>query len=275
MTILTTMITLIALVIGGGFYYKRRRQDAKPIEASQKKEIYPPEHQEHTDLNDALDTVIVVGPPPTIIKYNEEPMASFEIAYKTIARNEGGYQKFSDDPGNYNSLGQLVGTNWGINAKVYSDYLGRPATQSEMRNMSKAVAKDIYKQKYWKGIRGNSIQDQQVATILFDGHVNHGRWGIKMIQEVLGVTKDGSIGPVTLNAINDANSLRLFNLYKERRKKFYNWYATVKRPEMKDRWLSPWLSRMDAFVYQGGPNFSEQKRMAILPLAFAAYFLLA
>ena len=121
------------------------------------------------------------------------------------------------DRGNYNSKGQLVGTNWGIAAPVYERWLGRVPTRKDIKNMSKNEAGQIYKGLFWVQIRGDEIENQFVADILFDGHVNHGGTGIRLIQRLLNVEVDGKVGPITLKAINDFDPEVLYNRYKEAR----------------------------------------------------------
>lgn len=53
------------------------------------------------------------------------------------------------DKGNYNSRGQLVGTNRSISAPVYEKYLGKVPTQRDMEQLSYNVALKIYKKKFW------------------------------------------------------------------------------------------------------------------------------
>src|SRR5690606_6583861 len=118
-------------------------------------------------------------------------MASFSVAYPVVARAEGGYQNHPNDSGNYNSLGQLVGTNWGISAPVYESWIGHPPSSADMKAITKETAMSILKAKFWNTIKGDQIVDQDVATIFLDGHVNHGRTGIKLMQQVLGITADG------------------------------------------------------------------------------------
>ncbi len=241
------------------------------IFSNKKKPTYQKPTDEPDNLEELEETVIYVEPivpiatgagaVPEEEEQSQEPeettqppkeekaMASFEIAYQVVKRNEGGYQNFANDPGNFNSRGEQVGTNWGINAKVYEEHIGRPPTVADMRAMTKETAKQIYRNSYWRRIQGDKIEDQQVATILFDGHVNHGFWGIKMIQQVLGVGADGIVGPVTLAAINNAIPFDLFERYKNRRIEFYHHFANNVRPDMKDTWLRPWLNRMAAFTY--------------------------
>lgn len=173
-------------------------------------------------------------------------MARFEQAYQLVALAEGGYQNYAEDTGNYNSRGQLVGTNWGINAQVYEKHLGRPPSVADMQNMPKATAIQIYKARYWDRIKGNSINNQAVANVLFDGHVNHGNWGIQMMQEVLGVAKDSVVGPITLNAINSADPGRLIQAYVQRRERAYRWLAANRAGQSK--FLRGWLNRLQKFI---------------------------
>lgn len=174
-------------------------------------------------------------------------MASFETAYQIVAGHEGGYQNNPNDSGNYNSLGQLVGTNWGISAPVYESFVGYPPTQSDMQTMSISTAKAIYKQRFWDVIKGDQINNQSVATILFDGRVNHGSFGVVLMQRILGVEDDGVVGPITLSAINSANPQWLFNEYKQAREDFYNYL--VNQDPTQIVFLNGWLARINSFNY--------------------------
>lgn len=185
-------------------------------------------------------------PPAPII----EEMAQFQTAYDIVRGHELGYQNHPNDTGNYNSRGQQVGTNWGINAQVYENYLNRPPTAQDMEDMPRHVALSIFKQLYWDRIKGDEIRDQQVANILFDGHVNHGRWGIQIMQGVLGVSRDGAVGPQTLGAINSANPFTLFNAYKKARIAAY--HDLVRRRPTDGVFINGWMNRINSFIYQGG-----------------------
>lgn len=172
-------------------------------------------------------------------------MASFDKSYQRVRLSEGGYQKHPNDRGNTNSLGQLVGTNWGINAQVYEKWINKPPSELDMRNMLRSTALKIYKSKYWDRIKGDLINNQFVADILFDGHVNHGYTGIKMMQSVLGVPEDGIIGRITLDAINNANAQEIYTQYKNKRIKFYRYLA--KNREGQNVFLKGWLKRINKF----------------------------
>jgi lysozyme family protein len=208
------------------------------------------------DVEALRDSFASVPAPPAIeiiapaaAHENIPDMAQFQTAYDIVRKHEGGFQKMPEDSGNYNSLRQLVGTNYGINAQVYENYLKRPPTEQDMRAMPRHIALAIFKQLYWDRIKGDDIRDQQVANILFDGHVNHGRWGIQMMQGVLGLSRDGIIGSMTLNAINRANPFNLFAVYKKAR--IAGYHDLVRRRPKDQRFLRGWLIRINSFIYQG------------------------
>lgn len=171
-------------------------------------------------------------------------MANFNQSYTRTAANEGGYQSNPNDPGNYNSAGQLVGTNWGISAPVYEDWLGYPPTKQQMQSMPASTAKAIMRAKFWDKIQGDNLPNQAVADILFDGVVNHGR-GVRLAQEVLGVTADNIFGPATFNALVNTPSAQFYNAYKERRRQYY--YQLVQNNSNLNQFLAGWLKRLDKY----------------------------
>lgn len=173
-------------------------------------------------------------------------MANFTEANRIVSANEGGYQKISSDPGNFNSLGQNVGTNWGVNAKVYESHIGRPPTEQDMRSMSIHTAHSIFKLKYWDRIKGDQITNQKVANMFYDGAINHGVGLMsKFVQRIIGVPDDGVIGPISLAAINAFNPATLHKEMKERRRALY--YDIVRRKPEMEMWLNGWLKRIDRF----------------------------
>lgn len=188
-------------------------------------------------------------------------MANFNTFLPLLERAEGGYQKLSNDTGNYNSLGQLVGTNYGISAPVYEAWIGRVPTETDMRNMSKSVALQIYKAWYWDKMKGDQIYSQSVANILVDHSVNAGTGGAsKLVQRVLNehfgyrLTVDGAVGNQTLNAINKTVPQPLFDRIKEARKDFYE--------SIGGAFLSVWLNRLNLF------RFIEKKKAFSIAFLF-------
>lgn len=178
-------------------------------------------------------------------------MADFNLAIPKVLDLEGGFQNHPDDSGNYYN-GELIGTNRGITPGVYAAYLGRDVTESDMLAITQAIAKDIYKVRYWDRIKGDLINSQAVAEIFFDGAVNHGvSRGTKLMQETLNqnfgdnLSVDGVVGPLTLAAINQANASQLHNAYKARRIDFY--HQIVANKPSQSVFLQGWLNRMNEF----------------------------
>lgn len=178
-------------------------------------------------------------------------MADFTTALARALKWEGGYQRSKEDKGNYNSKKQLVGTNHGIAAFVYETWIGRPPTTKDMREMPMTNAAQIYKGLFWTRIRGDEIANQFVADIFFDGHVNHGTQGIRLMQRVLGVVVDGIVGPKTLAAINARDPQTLYAQYRQVRRDFY--HSIVARNPTQKVFLTGWLRRIDSFEDQFPP----------------------
>jgi len=188
-------------------------------------------------------------------------MAQIEKALRQVLRWEGGYQDHPNDSGNYNSKGQLVGTNHGISAPVAEHFLGFPPDRFVMKKMSLKLAVCIYRQNFWENIKGDQIESQPVANIFFDGHVNHGRWGIRLMQEILGVSRDGIVGPITLAALNETPPEIVYTQYKERRIEFY--HAIVKRSPEMGVFLRGWLNRINSFRHFSNINEYQMALVAV------------
>lgn len=109
-----------------------------------------------------------------------------------VFAHEGGYVNHSKDPGG--------ATNMGITHGTLSSWLGRRATLDDVRNLSKEMATAIYKANYWDKVKGDELP-AGLDYVAFDAAVNSGPVrGIRWLQEGLGVSPDGIIGPVTLEA---------------------------------------------------------------------------
>lgn len=176
-------------------------------------------------------------------------MASFSLFIPILQKVEGGYQNLSNDSGNYNSLGQRVGTNYGISAKFYEDIIKRPPTVADMKAITKDYAKQLYKKYFWDDVQGDYLINQSVANIIADGAVNGGEEPIgKIVQRILNNTfnknllVDGDIGPVTAKAINSVDQKVLFDKIKQGRIDYYN--------AIGGSFLNSWLTRLKSFVYQ-------------------------
>lgn len=175
-------------------------------------------------------------------------MANFKLFIPTLQRLEGGYQNFSGDNGNYNSLGQRVGTNFGISARFYEGIIGRPPTVADMKAITKLKAEQLYKKYFWDAVYGDSLKSQSIANLITDHSVNAGEGSIgAIVQRILrndfgkDLKVDGDIGPKTAALINSVNQPLLFDKIKTARKSFYL--------SLGGEFLSSWLSRLKEFTY--------------------------
>lgn len=113
-------------------------------------------------------------------------------ALTTVLKWEGGYVNHPKDPGG--------ATNMGITLKTLEGWRGAPVTPEDVKALTHDEAEAIYRARYWAACRCEALEFP-VALMVFDAAVNHGPGrAARLLQEALGVTVDGAIGPVTLGA---------------------------------------------------------------------------
>lgn len=177
-------------------------------------------------------------------------MAKFSIFIPIVLNVEAGYQNQVSDSGNYRSDGERVGTNRGISAKVYEQWIGRLPSVQDMKNITAEIAQQIYKTWYWDKMKADQINDQSVANIIVDMAVNSGPSAATiLLQETLNehfgktLIVDGAIGNLTISATNSVNGQSLFEKIKMERKSFYE---SLDNP----KYINGWLDRLTHFVYE-------------------------
>jgi lysozyme family protein len=124
---------------------------------------------------------------------------SYALAYKLVLKHEGGKVNHPDDPGGR--------TNKGVIQRVYDGYRRRKGLSlRSVYQMTDAEAAEIYREQYWKAIRGDELPNG-VDYCVFDGAVNSGPvQSIKWLQRALGMNRiDGQIGEATLAAIDNCD----------------------------------------------------------------------
>lgn len=117
---------------------------------------------------------------------------NFETAFDLLITHEGGYSNHPDDPGG--------ATMYGVTEVVAraEGYTG------PMRELTLDFAKSIYRKRYWDACRCDQMPDA-LRYPLFDAAVNSGPGqAIKWLQSAVGVKVDGTLGPVTQQAVNMA-----------------------------------------------------------------------
>jgi lysozyme family protein len=132
---------------------------------------------------------------------------------------EGGYCNRAIDKGGP--------TNHGITQATLADYRGRPCSVDDVKALTAAEAKAIYRKNYWAAIHGDELP-AGVDLMTFDLAVNSGPQRAKRyLQIAAGVVDDGVIGPGTLKAIALAKPLHIIDTMRATRNTFYRAQPTV------------------------------------------------
>jgi lysozyme family protein len=123
---------------------------------------------------------------------------NFERALAEVLKHEGGWADHPKDPGGATMKGVTIGT--------FAQFKGRKVTKEELRNISDADLRAIYRRKYWDVVKGDDLP-AGLDFVAFDAAVNSGpSRGARWLQLALGVSADGKIGPVTIAAARAANA---------------------------------------------------------------------
>jgi lysozyme family protein len=144
---------------------------------------------------------------------------NWDKSFELMLGSEGG---FSDDPrddGNKMPDGRPGSTMLGVTQYNWENWIGHQVTHEQMKKLKPADVKPFYKKKFWDVCRCNDLPDG-IDYLVFDFAVNAGVGrSAKTLQSAVGATVDGSIGPLTLAAVNAYNNpetvINLFSIAKE------------------------------------------------------------
>ena len=149
--------------------------------------------------------------------------------------SEGGFQDDINDSGNHLSDGRRGCTNLGVTQAAWEEYVGHKVSTQDMRNLTPAVIEPFYRRKYWDACRCNDLPTG-VDYLVFDYSINHGVGGAtKALQNTVGATPDGAIGPLTLAAVGKYNSEMLINLFSIAKEEYYQ---SLNNPHYEQNWLN-------------------------------------
>lgn len=105
---------------------------------------------------------------------------------------------------------------------------------------------------YWDRWKADEIVNQSIANILVDWVWGSGKWGIKIPQRILGLTEDGIVGTKTIDAVNSADSSKLFSQIYAARTNFLE-NIVYQNPSQK-RFIKGWKNRLADFKYYPNPS---------------------
>lgn len=178
---------------------------------------------------------------------SKNPTADGSIFAKALAHvleMEGGFSDDAYDPGGP--------TNKGITLEVYAGFKGqtldatsRERLIAELKSIPDATVATIYRRRYFDPADCSAFT-APLALMHFDAAVNHGVGAaLRMLQQSVGVTVDGEIGPETLGAIGARNVVDLIEVYADIRRARYRALPHFWR------FGRGWLKRVDATLALG------------------------
>ena len=136
---------------------------------------------------------------------------NFKKCLELVLKSEGGWVNNPKDPGGE--------TNLGVTKKVWEEWLGH-----EVKTMKDLTPEDVapmYQAKYFMACYANQLP-VGIDYMAFDAAVNMGPGrAVKLLQECLGCVPDGTIGPRTMQLIDQKKPEDIVDLYSKRKTSFY------------------------------------------------------
>jgi lysozyme family protein len=172
-------------------------------------------------------------------------MADISILAPFILSYEGGFVNSKIDRGGATNKGVTIAT-W---RQVGYDKDGDGDIDvDDLRLISDddAVSR-VMKPHFWDRWKADQIKSQSIANTLVDWVWASGANGIKIPQQMLGVTVDGSVGPKTLAALNAQNPRTFFAKLQERRRQFIENVIKAHPEQVAHR--KGWLRRLNSIEY--------------------------
>ncbi len=154
----------------------------------------------------------------------------FNPCWSFTSEAEGGYSSSARDPGNWTGgvvgLGWLVGSNHGISAPMLLSWLGAAGASlvsaSYMQSLPLSTACAIYAARTWNVLCGGELQPGVDVMVVDFGYNAGDSASAEMLQGLLGVAQDGSIGPLTLGAQAGYDAPSLIDLLSNAQTQFYS-----------------------------------------------------
>lgn len=129
--------------------------------------------------------------------------SSYDEALRRLLVHEGGYSDHPQDAGGP--------TMYGITIHDYRKYVNPHGTADDVRTMPLAVAKKIYREKYWNEMNCDNLP-AGIDYAVFDYGVNSGVGRApKVLQRIVGEAQDGVIGARTIAAAAKMNAADVIN----------------------------------------------------------------
>lgn len=171
-------------------------------------------------------------------------MSKFEVAIHSVLEHEGYYSNDKFDPGGATKYGISLRFLKGIKEDINLD---GEVNIEDIRALSVERAMELYKEHWWDKYRYSQIDNQELATKIFDLAINMGaRQAHKLIQRACRATNnqikdDGYLGEKSFYAIDKSNPEALLSALRSEAAGFYR-AITAKNRNFK-KFIKGWLNR--------------------------------
>lgn len=178
-------------------------------------------------------------------------------ALKFTLANEGGFSDHPNDKGGPTKKGITIGR--------LSEYLGRPATKQEVKDLDDKTIELIYKKYYWDVLNLDRVVDQEIATAIFDMGVLCGTGtAAKWAQEICHVEADKKIGTITLGVLNKLADTEFIPKFADKAQDYFN--AIVAKNPSQKVFLKGWTNRANKLrTLPNGEKHEDLTPQAINP----------
>ena len=172
-------------------------------------------------------------------------MREFKDYLKVVLRHEGLYSNHKEDKGGPTNMGVSLRF---LSMKGIDINNDGEINIKDIKDLTLEQATELYYEHFWKPMRLEGIDNEVLKLHLFDMGVNAGtKTAVKILQEMLGVTMDGVIGPNTLKAINEYGPNIVFD-YINARKRYY--LKIIKKNPRLTVFQKGWFIRVDSTYFK-------------------------
>lgn len=180
-------------------------------------------------------------------------MADYQKALSHVLQYEGGYSNHPSDRGGetYCGIARNFWPQW--SGWKLIDGMGKHHPPTIFSNELAPLVREFYRDNFWYWIKGQLIDSQAIATYTLDSAVLIGATtAIRYLQRACNslqhghIDCDGKVGPLTLRAINNCDSISLLAEFRSLRRVHHEKVA-FNKPEQ-EVFLKGWINRANAEV---------------------------
>lgn len=134
-----------------------------------------------------------------------------------------GWDKYTDHPADRGGP-----TKWGVTLKAYQEFLpNNTVTAEDIKALKEVHARAFYRLEYITKPGYNTIRSDFLMALVVDAAVNHGtKQSTKWLQRAVGAIQDGSFGPKSRAAVDQADPTTVALKVLSYRVKFYGYLVT-------------------------------------------------